>query len=167
MSIETKERGPDVAFMCILLVGGCAFAYWLDFGFTRMDNQISWVSLPPFLEHKLPANFLSEIPHRLPRHFCRLIGYRHLSSARHPRWYFARRRNEEGLAVLARLYDRPADDPEVQELMQSILISIKIEEEDEHKFNYFDLFWDRSDLRVGRRIRIAFLILSMQQMMGE
>jgi hypothetical protein len=50
--------------------------------------------------------------------------------------------------------------------MQSILISIKIEEEDEHKFNYLDLFWDRSDLRVGRRIRIAFLILSMQQMMG-
>lgn len=51
--------------------------------------------------------------------------------------------------------------------MQSILISIKIEEEDEHKFNYLDLFWDTSDLRVGRRIRIAFLILSMQQMMGK
>jgi hypothetical protein len=43
MSLESTQRGPDVAFMCIYLVGGCAFAYWLDFGFTRMDNQLSWV----------------------------------------------------------------------------------------------------------------------------
>ena len=44
MSIEIKERGPDVAFMCIFLVGGCALAYWIDFGFTRLDSQVSWVS---------------------------------------------------------------------------------------------------------------------------
>jgi hypothetical protein len=43
MSIENKERGPEVAFQCIFLVGGCAFAYWVDFGFTRMTNQVSWV----------------------------------------------------------------------------------------------------------------------------
>lgn len=45
MSLESTQRGPDVAFMCIYLVGGCAFAYWLDFGFTRLDNQLSWVGL--------------------------------------------------------------------------------------------------------------------------
>lgn len=43
MSLTEKERGPEVAFQCIFLVSGCAFAYWVDFGFTRLDNQISWV----------------------------------------------------------------------------------------------------------------------------
>lgn len=43
MSITTKQRGPEVGLQCIFLVGGCAVAYWVDFGFTRMDNQISWV----------------------------------------------------------------------------------------------------------------------------
>jgi hypothetical protein len=43
MCLQLEQRGPDVAFMCIYLVGGCAFAYWVDFGFTRMTNQVSWV----------------------------------------------------------------------------------------------------------------------------
>lgn len=43
MSTEIEERGPEVAVTCVFLVAGAAFAYWLDFGFTRMDNQISWV----------------------------------------------------------------------------------------------------------------------------
>lgn len=44
MSTHHEERGPDVAVTCIFLVSGAAIAYWVDFGFTRMDNQISWVS---------------------------------------------------------------------------------------------------------------------------
>ena len=47
MSIEISERGPEVAVTCVFLVSGAAIAYWIDFGFTRMENQISWVrSLP-------------------------------------------------------------------------------------------------------------------------
>ena len=52
-------------------------------------------------------------------------------------------------------------------MQEAILTSIKLEEEDENKFNYWSIFWDKTDLRVGHRIRISFLILSMQQMMGE
>jgi hypothetical protein len=44
MSTRVEERGPDVAVTCIFLVSGAAIAYWVDFGFTRMSNQISWVS---------------------------------------------------------------------------------------------------------------------------
>lgn len=46
MSTEQEERGPAVAVTCVFLVAGAALAYWIDFGFTRMDNQISWVSRP-------------------------------------------------------------------------------------------------------------------------
>lgn len=43
MSTEITERGPEVAVTCVFLVSGAAVAYWIDFGFTRMTNQASWV----------------------------------------------------------------------------------------------------------------------------
>ena len=52
-------------------------------------------------------------------------------------------------------------------MKSEIMASIKLEAEEENKFNPLDLIWDRSDLKAGRRIRISFLILSIQQMMGE
>jgi hypothetical protein len=42
MSIESKERGPEVAVQCVWLISGVALGYWMDFGFTRMTNQVSW-----------------------------------------------------------------------------------------------------------------------------
>jgi hypothetical protein len=83
-----------------------------------------------------------------------------------PRWYYARGRYAEGDAVLCRLHDAPLDDPAVQNMKQGILASIKLEEVKENGFQLLDLIWDRSDLRSGRRIRISFMILSLQQMMG-
>jgi hypothetical protein len=43
MSIDSKERGPEVAVQCAWLISGIAVAYLIDFGFTRLDSQISWV----------------------------------------------------------------------------------------------------------------------------
>lgn len=43
MSTEAEQRGPNVAVTCVWLVSGAAIAYWIDFGFTRMTNQLSWV----------------------------------------------------------------------------------------------------------------------------
>lgn len=48
MSIETKERGPEVAVQCAWLISGIAVAYWIDFGFTRLNMQISWVGVLNF-----------------------------------------------------------------------------------------------------------------------
>lgn len=84
-----------------------------------------------------------------------------------PRWYYAKGRLEEGDKVLCNLYDTGVDDPRVQEMRQSILTSIQLEEQDEHKFRLLDLVWDRTSLRAGRRIRISFMILALQQMMGK
>jgi hypothetical protein len=83
-----------------------------------------------------------------------------------PRWYYVRGRLEEGDEVLSRLYDRPVLDSDVQAMRRSILQSLELESEETKSLNVLDLFWDRTDLRVGRRLRIAFLILSVQQMMG-
>ena len=48
MSTEVEERGPQVAVTCVFLVAGAAVAYWVDFGFTMMTNQASWVKRTSF-----------------------------------------------------------------------------------------------------------------------
>lgn len=83
------------------------------------------------------------------------------------RWYYVRSRLDEGDEILSRLYDRPILDANVQNMRDSILGSLRLETGETSKLNLLDLFWDRSNLRVGRRLRIAFLVLSVQQMMGE
>jgi len=83
-----------------------------------------------------------------------------------PRWYYARGRLEEADEILARLHDRPVSDLAVQNMRQSILSSLEHESEETESLNVSDLIWDRSNLRVGRRVRISFLIMSLQQMMG-
>lgn len=149
MSIESKERGPEVSLQCIYLITGVALAYWLDFGVAHSTRQL-W---------RFPIAFQG--------FFAILSGAGMLFLPDTPRWYYAKGRNGEGDDVLYRLWDRPLDDPHVQGMRSEILASIKLEAEEEHKFNVMDLVWDRSDLRAGKRIRISFLILSIQQMMGE
>ncbi|KAH7371117.1 general substrate transporter [Pyrenochaeta sp. MPI-SDFR-AT-0127] len=149
MSTEITQRGPDVAGTCIWLVSGAAVAYWIDFGFTRMDNQVSW---------RVPIAFQCL--------FALVAGTCMLLLPDTPRWYYAKGRLDEGNRVVCNLYDAEPDDPRVQEMRQSILASIQLEEQDEHPFRFLDLIWDRSGLRAGRRIRISFMILAIQQMMG-
>jgi hypothetical protein len=43
MGITKEQRGPEVAIQCAWLITGIAIAYWIDFGFTRTQHQISWV----------------------------------------------------------------------------------------------------------------------------
>lgn len=83
-----------------------------------------------------------------------------------PRWYYAGGREEEGDAVLARLHAQSIEHPDVQAQKLEIMRAIKLEEQNENKFRYLDLIWDRSELRAGRRIRIAYLLMVFQNMMG-
>jgi hypothetical protein len=84
-----------------------------------------------------------------------------------PRWYYAKDMTEQGDDVLMRLHDAPLNDPAVQDMKSEILASIALEDEEYNKFSVLSLIWDNTDLRAGRRIRISFMILSLQQMMGE
>jgi hypothetical protein len=84
-----------------------------------------------------------------------------------PRWYYAKDRNMEGDDVLSRLHEKPIDHPDVMFQRREIFASIKLEEEDVNRFRISSLIWDTTDLRAGRRIRIAFCLLAIQQMMGE
>lgn len=40
--VEMGDRGPANAFNAAMLISGVPLAYWIDYGFTKMDNQASW-----------------------------------------------------------------------------------------------------------------------------
>jgi hypothetical protein len=76
-----------------------------------------------------------------------------------PRWYYARDLIEEGDSVLSRLHGLPKDHPDVIHQKNEILDSIRLEEADENRLSLKSLIWDNTELRVGRRIVGAFLVI--------
>ncbi|KAF7557814.1 hypothetical protein G7Z17_g485 [Cylindrodendrum hubeiense] len=150
MALKDNQRGPDVAVTCVFLVSGAAIAYWIDFGFTRLDNQISW-----------------RFPVGLQVLFALCAGGLTLVLPDTPRWYYAKGYEAEGDETLSRLFETEIDDDRVIRMKESILASIKLEASDENQFKLLDLIWDQTNLRAGRRIRISFLMLAIQQMMGQ
>lgn len=53
------------------------------------------------------------------------------------------------------------DIPEIQAMKSTIMASFRVEEESENKLTWLSLIWDNTPLRVGRRIRISFIILGI------
>lgn len=82
-----------------------------------------------------------------------------------PRWYYDKGRHGEGDSVLGRLHNRPIDSEIVQIQRQEIISVVELEK-DLASLNPLALIWDTTELKAGRRIRISFLILAIQQMMG-
>lgn len=154
MSIESKERGPEVAIQCAWLISGIPLAYWIDFGFLQLNggkgSDLSW---------RIPIAFQSIFA--ITSLICMLI----LPDT--PRWYYAKGRMDEGDSVLQRLHDLPIDHENVQQQKKEIIDSLELEEHKANRLSLISLIWDNTELRVGRRIRISFLILSIQQMMGQ
>ena len=167
MSIKIKQRGPEIAFQCVILIWGVAIAYWVDFGFTRLTTQVSWVRL---WLYKPCVNLLTRsqrFPIGAQGLFAIFSGGGLLFLPDTPRWYYAKDRFEEGDSILTRLWDRPLADPEVQQMRSSILASLRLEEQGTAKFDFMSLIYDNTPLKAGRRIRIAFLLMVIQQMMGR
>lgn len=89
-----------------------------------------------------------------------------------PRWYYARDRISEGDKTLARLYGLYQESSGLQEnqemlaLKEDIMQSFQVEDTQDNRLTLLSLVWDNTPLRVGRRVRISFMILSIQQMNG-
>lgn len=90
-----------------------------------------------------------------------------------PRWYYARDNIPEGDKTLSRIYGvyrngttNHSAVPEIQAMKQNIMENFHVEEESSNRLTLLSLIWDNTPLRVGRRVRISFLILAIQQSMG-
>ncbi|KAL4891169.1 general substrate transporter [Aspergillus ambiguus] len=156
ISLHAGSRGPEVAINCSALLAGVALSYWVSFGFTRMTNQISW-----------------RMPIAIQSIFAIWSGTGMLCCPDTPRWYYARRRIDEADATLARLHGvyrggttNIRDFPELQAIKSDVMKSFEVETEEENGLTLLSLVWDNTPLRVGRRVRISFMILAIQQMNG-
>ncbi|KAJ5810202.1 uncharacterized protein N7503_002420 [Penicillium pulvis] len=156
MSIDAGGRGPEVAINCSSLIFGVALSYWVTFGFTRMTNQVSW---------RFPVAIQSIL--------ATLSGATMVFLPDTPRWYYARDRIDEGDKTLSRIYgvyrtgiNNSNDLEEIRVLKASIMENFEVEEESSNRLTLLSLIWDNTPLRVGRRVRISFIILAIQQSMG-
>lgn len=181
MSTHAQERGPSVAMSCAALLAGVAISYWVDFGFTRMTTQISWVckirkfftmAVIPWYR-SLVLIPLQRVPIAIQSLFAIIAGTSISFCPDSPRWYYAKGRLLDGDQTLARMYgiyraDRQNYDDHfaMQETKSNIFQNLQLEAEQENRLSWVSLIWDNTPLRVGRRIRISFMILSIQQMMG-
>ncbi|KAK4936051.1 hypothetical protein LTR10_023001 [Elasticomyces elasticus] len=150
MSLEARERGPEVSYQLALLISGVALAYWVDLGFVQGLDKHPWLWRIPLAMQSCFAIFSACLLFMLPDT---------------PRWYYAKGRLDEGDLVLARLHRLPIEHPDVQLVKMEIMDSLK-EEEGEEKLNFMCLFWDNTELQFGRRLRTSFLINWAQQFLG-
>jgi hypothetical protein len=82
-----------------------------------------------------------------------------------PRWLYAVGRHGEGDDVLARLKDKPIDDPALQSERAEIFGAIELEKSTP-KLSITSIFWDKSELKVMRRIVTGFTCQWWQQFAG-
>lgn len=150
MSLEAKERGPEISYQLALLITGVALAYWVDLGFVQGLDKAPYLWRIPLAMQSCFAIFSAVLLFMLPDT---------------PRWYYARGRMEDGDSVLARLHALPVEHEAVQLVKSEIMASLK-EEDDEGKINWLTLFWDNTELQFGRRLRTSFLINWAQQFLG-
>jgi hypothetical protein len=88
-----------------------------------------------------------------------------------PRWYYARNRNAEGDAVLARLNDAPVDSPQVQQTRQEIMLAIEAEMEASSSLHWKQFLTmgiiDHTPMKIVRRLCICFWLPMIREWMGS
>lgn len=75
MSLEAKERGPEISWQGALLITGVALAYWVDFGFVQVPNQI-WVRMQENEFVRCADIPSAEDTHRTTVMLCIILGRR-------------------------------------------------------------------------------------------
>ena len=141
--VEIGDRGPANAFNAAMLISGVPLAYWIDYGFTMMDNQVSW--RVPIIFQCVFAFIGGGVMYFLPDT---------------PRWYYARNRWEEGDAVLARLNDTDVQSEKVQNTRTEILASIEAELEANASLHWKQFLTmgivDNTRMKIIRRLSMCF-----------
>ncbi|KAF7192842.1 Sugar transporter STL1 [Pseudocercospora fuligena] len=152
--VEIGDRGPANALNAILLISGVPLAYWVDYGFTKMQTQASW---------RVPIIFQCI--------FAIISGGLMLFLPDTPRWYYARNRWEEGDTALAQLHDTDINDPRVQRTRSEILAAIEAELEANASLDWKQFLTmgivDKTRMKIIRRLCMCFWLPMIREWMGS
>ena len=118
-----RYRGLLVFIEGALLGGGVMISYWLDFAFYFLRwNSVQW---------RFPIAFQIV--------FCIVIIIGIMIMPESPRWLVKKNRVEEAESVLARVYGKPRDDPEVQQELHTLVDAIQLNEQRLGPFRYREM----------------------------
>jgi hypothetical protein len=126
----------------------------VDYGFTKMDNQISWrmpivIQILFALGSGVPMLFLPDTPRIL----------------------YAKNRIEEADDALCRLNDAPLDSEQVQRMRREIFAVIDAELEAAESLHWTQFLTsgiiDRTPMKIIRRLCICFWLPMIREWMGS
>lgn len=128
-------------------------AYWLDYGFVHWYAQASW-----------------RIPIILQCVFAVVSGGTMWFLPDTPRWYYAKKRYEEGDLVLSQLYDEDINSKSVQETRRQILEIIESQTKASESLHWTMFLTsgiiDRTRMKIIRRLCMCFWIPMIGEWMG-
>jgi MFS family permease len=145
---KADRRGALVAFQLAIVSGGILIAYWLDYGMLYAKGQVVW---------RFPVAFQAV--------FCiATIGMVHFLPES-PRLLYDKGRVEEADEILCRLKDLPLSHPDLQKERDDIFAAIALEH-NQPKMTLRKLLFEKTELKLLRRIVIGFSCQCIQQLTG-
>jgi MFS family permease len=140
---KREHRGRLVTAEVMFTAVGVSIAYFFDYGMSFASGPIAW-RLPIALQIPMAAS----------------VALLVVGLPETPRWLIQQGRTEEGVAILAKVWNLAPDDPVVETEKREILEAISLEEKD--PFKWIRIF-KRDPVQTGWRVFLACLVLFMNQ----
>lgn len=145
---KAGNRGRLLCAQGTVTILGLCIAYWIDYGTMFVESSFQW---------RFPMAFQAVFAFFL-------IGMLPLVTET-PRWLVFKDRNEEGLEVLARLYDLPSDHGTISQ--QKMYIEASVRQESEGGPFLVKEFFTGGRIGNFRRICLTIMVMIIQQYLGN
>lgn len=145
---DRKSRGRLVSAEVLFVGVGIVTAYWFDFGMSYVGGPVAW---------RLPLAFQMVFA----------IGVICLVFAlpESPRWLFNHGQQDEAIAVLCAVYDKPETDEYIIAERDSILNAIAVEDASEQSASFTSIF-KKDKVKTRNRVLLAWGMQFMNQVGG-
>ncbi|KAL2826260.1 general substrate transporter [Aspergillus cavernicola] len=146
---RSAVRGRSLAIQMSIVIFGTVVAYWLDFGMIRTQTgEVVW-RFPLAFQDVFALITVVTMP-LLPES---------------PRWLYSKGRKDEAVDSLTRLMDLPDDHGDITVIVAEMEQAVALEQSDS-RLTVKSLFFDKTDMKNGRRLVLCFMLQLFQQFTG-
>ncbi|OJJ55387.1 hypothetical protein ASPSYDRAFT_183410 [Aspergillus sydowii CBS 593.65] len=146
---KSTVRGRSLAIQMSIVIFGTVVAYWLDYGMIRTQTgEVVW-RFPLAFQDAFPLVTIALMP-LLPES---------------PRWLYSKGRREEAVQALSDIMDKPDHHADVVSIVNEMAHAVSVEQSDSN-LSFRSIFFDKNDMKNGRRLTLCFLIQLFQQFTG-
>jgi hypothetical protein len=136
---EAHRRGRLVCSEPLFVGVGIVIAYFFDYGMSFVDQPAGIAWRLPIACQMIFAFFVIVMVFGLPES---------------PRYCYQRNRNDEALAILCEVYDKPPDHPKIANEQAEILEALAVERE--HGEYQWRNILVKDKVQTGRRVLLAY-----------